>query len=336
MTNKNTNAQSTTIMLIIRSAIGGILMGLANLVPGISGGTMLLASGVYLSFVDAIAEITSLKFRSRSILLLVTIAAAAGIVILTLAGPVRDLVVNHRWIMFSLFIGLTLGGVPLVWKMLKPININAVIATLIATTCMVILALLPEQQNSTGDINMLLLVIAGIAGASAMILPGVSGGYLLLLLGQYLVILGAIHQFKEGLSAQDTTQIFEAMKVVIPVGIGVVIGIAGVSNLIKLMLNKCEKITLGLLLGLLLGSVVGLYPYRAYVQPQPGDTIKGQIVTTETIDRIDKEDWQTQSMEWTEIGSAKSAIGLLLILAGFGFTQAIALIGKDNTNSITN
>jgi len=103
-----------------RGAIGGTLMGLANLVPGVSGGTMLLAAGVYPAFITAIAEVTTLRFRPRSLVLLGSVVAAAGIVILLMAGAVKGLVRDHRWIMYSLFIGLTLGGVPLLWRMARP------------------------------------------------------------------------------------------------------------------------------------------------------------------------------------------------------------------------
>ena len=95
-------------------------MGLANLVPGISGGTMLLAAGIYPRFIDAVAEVTRFRFRFRSLLVLGCVVVAAGLGILLLAGTLKDLVVDKRWIMYSLFIGLTLGGVPVVWRMARP------------------------------------------------------------------------------------------------------------------------------------------------------------------------------------------------------------------------
>ena len=78
-------------------------MGLANLVPGISGGTMLLITGVYPGFIGAIAEITTLRWRWSSVVLLGTIGGAAVLAILLLAGPTKTLVITHRWVMYSLF-----------------------------------------------------------------------------------------------------------------------------------------------------------------------------------------------------------------------------------------
>ena len=107
---------------VIRAAAGGTLMGLANLVPGISGGTMLLAAGIYPRFIRAIAELSTFKFRRASIIVLAVVALCAAAAIFLLAGPVKDLVVEYRWVMYSLFIGLTLGGVPIVWQMARQLE----------------------------------------------------------------------------------------------------------------------------------------------------------------------------------------------------------------------
>jgi len=80
--------------LAVRGGVGGVLMGLANLVPGISGGTMLLAAGVYPRFIAAIGEVTTFKFRTVSLVVLLSVVAAAGLAIVGLAGPVRALVVE--------------------------------------------------------------------------------------------------------------------------------------------------------------------------------------------------------------------------------------------------
>ena len=94
-------------LLLVRSVIGGVLMGLANLVPGISGGTMLVAAGIYNRFIHAIAEASTFRFRLRSVIVLVGVIGAAGAAIGGLAGVVVQLVADHPTIMFSLFIGLT-------------------------------------------------------------------------------------------------------------------------------------------------------------------------------------------------------------------------------------
>merc|ERR1711964_879983 len=101
--------------------------------------------------------------------------------------------------------------------------------------------------------GIIMLFLAGVAGASAMILPGVSGGYLLLVLGQYIPILSAVDVFKLALKGGEMSKAIRiALQVGIPVGLVVVVG---VSNLLQLLLKKFQKATLGILIGLLLGSV---------------------------------------------------------------------------------
>ncbi len=320
-------------ILSIRAALGGMLMGLANLVPGISGGTMLLAAGVYPRFIRAIAELTTLHFRLPSMVLLGVVAGSAFLAILLLAGPTRTLVVEQRWIMYSLFIGLTFGGVPLVWRMARPFRPSVAGGALIGFGLMLAMALIPSGDGQGDGPQTFLLGLSGMAGAGAMILPGVSGGYLLLLLGQYLTILGAVDKLKQALLGDgglDMGLFGEALAVVVPVGIGVVVGVVVISNLLKLALDRFPKPTLGALLGLLFGAVVGLWPFAEGVPPEPGETIKGRVVTAESVAEIDPEDWPVERFTPSGLQVA-SALGLILL--GFGITQLIDRVGGGEADA---
>jgi putative membrane protein len=315
--------------MAVRGAVAGVLMGLANLVPGISGGTMLLASGVYPAFIAAIAELTTFRFRLRSVVLLAVVAAGAVAAILSLAGPTRALVIEDRWVMYSLFIGLTLGGVPLVWRLARPASPGLIAGTAVGFALMIAMALSPGGGSAGEGHAYGRLLLAGTAGAGAMILPGVSGGYLLLLLGQYLPILGAVDKLKlvlvsagEGI---DLSLLSEALHVVIPVGIGVLVGIVGISNLLQWTLDRFPKPTLGLLLGLLLGAVVGLWPFQHGVAPQVGEVFEGTVVSEERIGEIDPEDWP---LEHFRPDARQLAGALLLIGLGLAATLAIDRLGR--------
>ncbi|MDX1648939.1 MAG: DUF368 domain-containing protein [Myxococcota bacterium] len=303
-------------------------MGLANLVPGISGGTMLLAAGVYPRFIEAIAEVTTFRFRPRSVALLGVVVAAAAAAILLLAGATRTLVVEQRWVMYSLFIGLTLGGVPLVWRLARPVTPGVWIGAAVGLAGMAAMAF-TSPAGGGGDGQTGLLVLAGGAGAAAMILPGVSGGYLLLLLGQYLPILGAIDQLKQGLlgagdGGPDPALLGEALGVVVPVGVGVVVGVVGISNLLRWTLARFPQPTLGVLLGLLLGAVVGLWPFQEGVPPEPGEIFEGRVLSAAEAAAIDPEDWPLDAYRPTA-GQALAALGLLL--AGLAGTLGIDRLG---------
>jgi putative membrane protein len=305
-------------------------MGLANLVPGISGGTMLLASGIYPAFVRAVADVTTLRLRTRSLLLLGSVGLAAALAVLLLAGPTRTLVVEHRWVMYGLFIGLTLGGVPLVWRLARPATPAVIVSALLGLALMVLLAFAPPPAAEGRGAATALLLAAGVAGAGAMILPGVSGGYLLLLLGQYLPILGAVDRLKEVLlglrgAGLDTALLAESLAVLIPVGLGVVVGLVAVSNVLRWTLDRYPKATLGLLLGLLLGAVAGLWPFREPVAPQPGDVIRGRVWTEAHAPEIDPADWPLAPFR-PEPGQALAALALIAV--GFASTLAVDRVGR--------
>ena len=329
-------AESSNALLAIRGWIGGCLMGLANLVPGVSGGTMLLAAGVYPAFISAIAEVTRFRFQTRSLILLGSVVVSATLAILLLAGSVKDLVTGYRWMMYSLFIGLTLGGVPLVYRMAKPVSSSVLMGAVGGFAVMLVMIITSDASNSGGGANTLMLFVSGVAASAAMILPGVSGSYLLLLLGQYEAILGTIDQLKRGLlgdgagGGSDIALVLDALTVMIPLGIGIAVGVAGVSNLLQWLLRRYEKATLGALLGLLFGAVVGLWPFQESAPPTPGQTIKGQIVSDENLADFDRDDWRLVSCEPSGREMA-SAAGLIAL--GFGATVLIGQLGRRDPTS---
>ena len=321
----SSSEQRPVAPLVGRGLLGGVLMGLANLVPGISGGTMLLAAGVYPDFIRAISEVTRLKFSARSMVLLGSVGVAALTAILLFAGFVKTLVVDYRWAMYSLFIGLTLGGVPVLRKLIHRMSAEIWGGAFLGFIGMSVLALFQAwgSDGGGGADGPLLLFFAGIAGASAMILPGVSGGYLLLVLGAYVPILSGIQAFKEALEAQDLAATVDpVLGVVLPVGVGVVVGIVGVSNVLGWFLERFEQATYGLLLGLLLGAVVGLWPFQMGVEPQVGDIVKGRPVTEDRV--VDEEDWPTTFFAPSPVQIGGS---LGLIVLGFGVTIGVAAVG---------
>jgi putative membrane protein len=328
--------------VIARGALGGVLMGLANLVPGISGGTMLVVAGVFTLFIGAMADITSMRITRRAVITLASVAVPAALAILLLAGIVRDLVVERRWIMYSLFIGWTLGGVPALWAMGKGsgdgeaserilpdrrVLIGAAIGLAIMVAMVTVQAggrLSPAAGGGPGVVQ---LLVGGIVAAAAMVLPGVSGGYLLLLMGLYVPILDAIDQVRSAASARDVSAAIATWRVVIPLGLGVVIGIVGVSHLVKWLLERFERLTVGVLLGLLLGAFLGLYPFQRAAEPEVGTIIKGRVVTQQMIDaqEIKAKDWPTRRFTPSAM---QVGVSILLIGAAASSTSLIARAGR--------
>lgn len=314
-----------------RLSLGGSLMGVANLVPGISGGTMLVAAGVYQLFIDAIADVSRLRFSARSIVIISVIVAAAGVAIVLLASVVAAGLASFRWGMYSLFIGLTLGGVPVLWKLIKPMTAPAWVGTGFGAAIM--LALVAAQTflgASTSRSGIVFLTLGGVAGASAMILPGVSGAYLLLLLGVYNTIITSIKDVVGAVARGDLAGAMDEVRTLLPVGIGVVVGIVLVSNVLKFVLRRFEKATLGVLLGLLVAAPAGLYPFREGVPPVIGDEFEGVVLTEETIGEVDPKDWPERAFTPVAVHlvGAAGLIGL-----GFLVTMGVARLGRDDPAS---
>lgn len=311
----------------LRCVLGGVLMGLANLVPGISGGTMLLAAGIYPRFIQALADLSALRFRKQSFFVLGLVGVAAASAILLGAGPVKDAVVEHRWAMYSLFIGLTLGGVPVLWQMARPGTSTFWSGMVAGLVLMAALAWLQLEGASSGANRegVVMMFIAGVAGASAMILPGVSGGYLLLVLGVYVPVLAAIHALKEALKSGDLSSASDpVMAVVLPVGLGVGVGILLISNLIKVVLERHEQATLGVLMGLLVGAVFGLWPFQDGVAPKVGEMFKGQVLTSERLAELTPDKFPTEiyAPTFNEVMMALGLVGL-----GYMITTLVARVG---------
>lgn len=244
---------------VTRTVLGGFLMGVANLVPGVSGGTMILAIGLYDRFIEAVARATSLRWSRDTLVFLGLIVAGAFVAVLGLSAPAVWLVVEHRWIAYSLFVGMTLGGVPLLWKAVRPLDAGSVVAFLLALAGMVWVA--RGLSDSPLPQDFATFTFVGALAASSMILPGISGSYVLLIFGMYDVVVGSL---RPGDLLDDPSG---SLGILVPVGIGVALGIGLLSNVLKVVLTRWEKPAHAALLGLLLGSVTGLYPFQEAVHP---------------------------------------------------------------------
>lgn len=241
-------------------------MGLANLVPGVSGGTMLLATGIYPQCIDAIAKLVTLRPDRSAVALVAAVAAAATAMVLLVAGTMRDLVLMHRWMTYSVFLGATLGGVPLLWKLIGRPSTRTWIGVAVGLAGMSATLFIPASSASDAASSAAALFLAGLAAFAAMLLPGLSGSYLLLLSGQYVPVLDAVDGLKLALSAGSDLH-WQALaapaKVLAPFAAGTVAALVGMSSLLRLLLDRQRALMLGFLLGLLVGAVLGLWPFQS-------------------------------------------------------------------------
>ncbi len=260
---------------LLRAGFAGLLMGLANLVPGVSGGTMVVIMGLYDEFISSVADVARLRFSRRGIIFLATLGGVAIVTIAVLAGTLSRAVTAYPSMMFSLFIGLTLGGAPVLIRMLSGNRRMAVFGGVVGVLMMAGIAMTASEPVDKEAIKEAVaagtLVIqpaygrdlaAGALGMSAMVLPGISGAYMLLILGRYETILAAIAAAKSyAISGGTDGDPITFLGVIVPTAIGSVLSLVLLSNFLKWMLVRHRTWMIGLLLGMLVGSVFCIWPF---------------------------------------------------------------------------
>lgn len=325
-----------SLLTAIRAGIAGLLMGIANLIPGVSGGTMILAMGLYEEFIHSVADLTALRFSLRRVMFLGIVGFFAAGAIVGLAGVVLYLLFHHTIAMFALFIGLTLGGAPLLLKSVRPLRADVVLAALVGLGLMVGVFLL--RSGGSMPHNTVMDFVSGVVGSTTMVLPGVSGSYMLLVLDQYERVVGAVDDLKEGLRSRDVAALKGCLKIIVPVGVGALLGIVALSNILKMLLRRHHRVTVGVLLGILLGSVIGLWPFgkapseKALERRTPSElrafATKWQIPGHEAVsDRKSlaahvAENWERRATSSFTTGGV--GLALLLTAAGFLATYNLA------------
>jgi putative membrane protein len=264
---EDTGPPRRQVVTLGRCAAAGVLAGLASLVPGVSGGTMILAAGVYPELVGAVADLTAGRFRRSSALRLLVTIGCALLAVVTVAGTARDAFTAWPVAFFALFLGLTLGGAPLLWRMASGRDRKFAVglaAGALAVVLPIALARGAADEAATYAASAPALFAAGAIAAFAMVLPGISGSTLLLLMGMYLPFLNAVDRVADalGMNPGDPPGLFDAIAGVLPFFFGMVLGIAAAARLVRYFLGAHRQATLGVLFGLLLGATAGLWPFQ--------------------------------------------------------------------------
>ncbi|MFR4250531.1 MAG: DUF368 domain-containing protein [Christensenellales bacterium] len=230
--------------------IFGVIIGVANIIPGVSGGTMAVVLNIYDKLIDSVSNFR--KDFKKSIMFLLPIGIGAVLGIVAFSKLIEFLLTNYPLATNFFFIGLILGSIPMIFKRATEdrFRLSSLVPFLLFLIGMLVLSSFSDgamsgevvSQLSTG-IFIKLLVCSAIA-AAAMILPGVSGSMVMVILGTYNTVLTAISSMN--------------ILMLVPVGIGVLIGIIGGAKVIDLCLKKFPQATFFAILGLILGSIYPL------------------------------------------------------------------------------
>ena len=235
----------------------GMAMGAADVVPGVSGGTIAFISGIYEELLDTINSVNlgvlkTLKkegvkaaWMSINGNFIVTLFLGIGISIASLAKLISYLLEAHPILIWSFFFGLVLASILYVGKQVKSWNAGAIISLIIGAGLAFWITILPPLSNSD---ELWFIFVSGMIAICAMILPGISGSFILLLMGSYQTVLGAVKD-KDLL----TIGVFMA---------GAVIGLLSFSRVLKWMFAKYHDFTIAILTGFLIGSLNKLWPWK--------------------------------------------------------------------------
>ena len=244
----------------ILDILRGAVIGVSNIIPGVSGGTMAVSMGIYDRIIYAVNNLFKQFKKSFKEILPILIGVLIGLfafaaLIGTLLGTKSEEIPITRLPTNFAFIGLILGGLPAIYKRvnMKSAKIPGILLFLVFLALVVVLPLLnpPEARTVDHSIGTILLMIPlGAIASSTMVIPGVSGSMILMLLGYYNSIINAMNDLRSG----D----WSSLAILVPYAIGLLIGIVFIAKLMNFLLKKYAALTFCAIFGLVIGSPVAL------------------------------------------------------------------------------
>lgn len=253
-------------MNYIKEILRGVVIGIANVIPGVSGGTMAVSMGIYDKIIFAITNLKKDFKNSVKTLLPYIIGMLIGIV--GLAFLIEMLFDKYKIPTVMAFLGLILGGLPPIVKKVEneKFKVTHLISFAIFVAIIVFPTLLTSTNNTMVEINfgigsVVLMLVLGFVSAGTMVIPGVSGSMVLMMLGYYETIIQTINSFIKAVTSFDFGTVLSSIQILIPFGIGVIICIFVVSKIIEILLRKYPNTTYWGIIGLVVASPVAiLYP----------------------------------------------------------------------------
>lgn len=249
-------------MQLLIQILRGIVIGIANIIPGVSGGTMMVSMGIYDTLIYCITHL--FKDFKKSILTLLPYGIGALVGIIGLASLLEFLFEVYPFPTATAFVGLILGGVPPIIKKIdkKKLNITALIIFLFFFTGIVLLSIFGNSNNvvnlTFSLVNVLTMIVVGCIAAATMIIPGVSGSMILMLMGYYEPTLNAVSSFKDALFSFNVAGMLQPLGLLLPFVIGVGIGIFAVAKVIEWLLKRYSTYTYCGVLGLVASSPIAI------------------------------------------------------------------------------
>lgn len=253
--------EDRNLLQYIFITLKGIAMGAADVVPGVSGGTIAFISGIYEELITSINNIkpSLIKiwknegfhsfWKKLNGNFLVALFLGIFISLFSLATLVSWLLENEPVLLWSFFFGLVAASIFFVGKEITRWNMGIVTILILGAAIAYFITTLPASENAT---SLPYLFMSGALAVCAMILPGISGAFILVLLGSYKTILDAVHE--------------RNVQVVLTVAIGAIFGLLSFAKLLKWMFSHYKNLTLALLTGFIIGSLNKIWPWKLVLE----------------------------------------------------------------------
>lgn len=289
-------------------------MGAADVVPGVSGGTIAFISGIYQELIDTINKVDfsffaswkkhgfKIAWQQINGSFLLALLSGIAISILTFSKIITHLLATEPIMVWSFFFGLVIASIFFVGKQIDKFSIGSISFFLLGTVLSYYITI--AEPVASPD-SYFYLFLSGFIAIIAMILPGISGAFILLLMGSYAVVIGTINHFREGILSLNFQVIFQAVLKLGTFAIGAILGLKLFSKVLHWMFDNHRNSTLALLTGFMLGSLNKVWPWK-------------EVIST----RIDSHGVEVPFMEKSILptafdGDNQLLVAILLMIAGF-------------------
>jgi len=264
----------------------GIAMGAADVVPGVSGGTIAFISGIYEELIESIDKVNfsvlkiwkkegfKTAWNSFNGNFLIALFSGIAISILSLAKLIKWLLHNEPILLWSFFFGLVLASILYIAKQIKGWSIKLVIAIIITSILSFYITLAEPFASPDSPFY---LLFCGFIAIIAMILPGVSGAFILLILGAYQTAIDTINNLRDGLLTGNMELFKDAFLNFLLLAIGAIFGLKIFSKALNWMFKHHKNLTLAILTGFMIGSLNKIWPWKEVLKTRINS--EGEVVT---------------------------------------------------------
>ncbi|MCT4630318.1 DUF368 domain-containing protein [Winogradskyella sp.] len=311
-------------------AFKGLAMGAADVVPGVSGGTIAFISGIYEELIESIDKVNlgvfkvwkkqgfKTAWKSINGTFLLALFTGIGISILSLAKLIKWLLHNEPILLWAFFFGLVLASILYIAKQIKTWSAKIIIA-IIATSILSYYITLAEPFASPD--SPFYLLFCGFIAIIAMILPGVSGAFILLILGAYQTAIDTINNLRDGLVTGNMDLFKDALLKFVLLAIGAAIGLKVFSKALNWMFKHQKSLTLAILTGFMIGSLNKIWPWKEVLKTRINS--EGEEVTL-----LDKSILPT-----SYDGDNQIVVAAIFIIIGFATILILERLGSQKNKA---